>query len=75
MIVMRFMCNNDHFSPLSLPIVLHEFPLNYSQRISLYDGEGNFIERQHVDRFGDFVNLEEVDDDDVEMRLFAQSLS
>ena len=41
----------------------------------MYDGEVNFIARQHVDRFDDFVNLEEVDGDDVEMRLFAQSLS
>ena len=63
------------FTPLALPVVLHDLPQNYAQRISLYDGEGNFTGRQHVDRFDDFVNLEEVDDEDVEMRLFAQSLS
>ena len=41
----------------------------------MYDGDGNFTARKHVDRFEDFVNLEKVDHDDVEMRLFAQSLS
>ena len=63
------------FAPLALPTVLHDLPQNYPQRISLYDGEGNFTASQHVDRFDDFVNLEEVDDDDVEMRLFAQIFS
>ena len=27
------------FSPLRLPVVLHDLPRNYSQRISLFDGE------------------------------------
>ena len=30
---------------------------------------------QHMDRFEDFIDLEEVDYDDAKMRLFAQSLS
>ena len=63
------------FYPLALPVVLHDLPKNYAQIISLYDGEGKFTARQHVDRFDDFIDLEEVDDDDVKMRLFAQSLS
>ena len=62
------------FAPLALPVVLHDLPQNYAQKISFYDGDGNFTARHHVDIFDDFVNLEEVDDDDVEMRLFAQSL-
>ena len=60
------------FSPLALPVVLHDLPQNYAQRISLYDRDGNTA-RQHVDTFDDFIDLEEVDDDDVKMRLFAQS--
>ena len=28
------------FAPLRLPAVLHDLPQNYSQRISLFDGEG-----------------------------------
>ena len=63
------------FSPLALPLVLHKLPMNYAQRIALYHGEGNVLARYHVDKFNDFINLEEVDDEDVKMRLFAQSLS
>ena len=62
------------FSPLAFPTALHDLPLNYAQRITLYDGEGNFSARQHMDRFDDFTDLEEVDYEDVKMRLFAQSL-
>ena len=63
------------FSLLSLPLVLHDLPMNYSQRITLYDREGNVLARYPVDTFDDFIDLEEVDDEDVKMRLFAQSLS
>ena len=63
------------FSQLALPMVLHDLPMNYSQRIALHDREGNSSTRYHVDKFDDFINLEEVDDEDVKMRLFAQSLS
>ena len=63
------------FSPLALPLVLHNLPLNYTQRITLYDREGNVSARYHVDKFDDFINLEEVDNEDVKMRLSAQSLS
>ena len=63
------------FTPLVLPLVLHDLPMNYAQRIALYDREGNVSARYHVDKFDDFIDLEEVDYEDVKMRLFAQSLS
>ena len=63
------------FSPLRLPAILHDLPQNYSQRISLFDGEGGITTKQHVEKFEYFVDLEEVDYVDVKMRLFAQSLS
>ena len=62
------------FAPLALPVVLHDLPHNYSQRITLFDREGNFIEKQHVDRFNDFIDLEEVYYDNSKMSLFTQSL-
>ena len=49
------------FSPLALPAMLHDLPLNYAQRISLYDGEGNVTAKYHVGKFDDFIYLEEVD--------------
>jgi hypothetical protein len=49
-------------------------PQNYSQRIILYDAEGNVSAEKHLDWFNDFVDLEEVDYADAKMRLFAQRL-
>ena len=31
--------------------------------------------RYHVGKFDDFIDMEEVDDEDVKMRMFAQSFS
>jgi hypothetical protein len=50
-------------------------PQNYSQRIRLYDAEGNVSAQRHLDWFNDFIDLEEVDYADEKMRLFVQSLS
>jgi hypothetical protein len=46
-------------------------PENYNQRIKLYDAEGNASTQNHLDWFNDFVDLEEVDHEDVKMRLFV----
>ena len=62
------------FASLALPLVLHDLPMNYAQRIAFYDKEGNVSARYHVDNFDDFINLEEVDDEDIKMRLFTQIL-
>jgi hypothetical protein len=61
------------FTPLILPAQLHDLPQNYSQRIKLYDVEGNVSAQKHLDWFNDFVDLEEVDYADAKMRLFVQS--
>ena len=63
------------FSPHALPAALHDLPKNYAQRVTLFYEEGNFTTQHHVDRFNDFINLEEVDYDDAKMRLFSQILS
>ena len=65
----------SRFPPLHLPSLLHDLPQNYSQRISLFDGEGDITAKKHVAKFEDFIDLEEVDYLDVKMQLFAQSLS
>ena len=65
----------SRFAPLHLLAVLHDLPQNYSQRISLFDGEGGITTKKHVAKFEDFFDLEEVDYVDVKMRLFSQSLS
>jgi hypothetical protein len=63
------------FSPLSLPTQLHDLPLGYSQRIRTYGAERDVSSHQHIIRFNDFCDLEEVDHEDSKMRLFSQSLT
>ena len=48
------------FTPLVLPTQLHDLPLGYSQRIRTYGVEGDVSTQQHVIRFNDFCDLEEV---------------
>jgi len=63
------------FSPLALPAQLHDLSQNYAQRIKSYDVEENASAQKHLDWFKEFVDLEEVDHEDVKLRLFAQILS
>jgi hypothetical protein len=63
------------FAPLILPTQLHDLPQDYNLRIKLYDAKGNISAQKHLDWFNDFVDLEEVDYEDVKMRLFTQSLA
>jgi hypothetical protein len=62
-------------TPLILPAQLHDLPQDYNLRIKLYDAEGNISTKKHLDWFNDFIDLEEVDYEDVKMRLFTQSLA
>ena len=61
------------YAPLVLPTQLHDLPRAYSQRIRTFGAEGDITARQHLDKFNDFCDLEEVDYEDAKMRLFAQS--
>ena len=63
----------NRYAPLALLGVLNPMPDNYNQRIKQFGVEGDFTAKQRVDWFQDFVDLEEVDEEDVKMRLFAQS--
>ena len=63
------------FSPLVLPPQLHDLPQEYSQRIKTFGVEGDITTQQHLDRFNDFCDLEEVDYEDAKIILFAQSFS
>ena len=60
------------FDPLVLPALLHDLPLGYAQRIRTYDADGKSSAQQHLVKFDDFCELEDVDFDDVKMRLFAK---
>lgn len=61
----------SRFTPLVLPTQLHDLPQGYSQIIRNFDAEGDITTQQHLDRFNDFVDLEEVDHEDAKMILFS----
>ena len=61
------------YAPLVLPTQLHNLPQTYAQRMKSFGNEGDVTTQQHLDRFIDFIDLEEVDHEDALMRLFAQS--
>ena len=63
----------SRYDPLVLPTQLHDLAQGYAQRIRIYDAEGDISAQQHLIKFNDFCELEDVDYDDVKMRLFAKS--
>jgi hypothetical protein len=61
------------YDPLALSSQLHDLPQAYAQRIRTYDAEGDISTQQHLIKFNVFCELEDVDFNDVKMRLFAKS--
>lgn len=54
--------------------MLHTFPNDHPKYLRRIDGENNVTAQNHVQAFEDYLNLFEVDDEDVSIRLFALSL-
>lgn len=62
------------FTPLALPQQLHDMPMDYQSKIPIFDGTPQSVPiQQHIDRMVDFCDLHEIDEEDVTMRLFAQT--
>jgi len=61
------------YAPLALPTVLNDLPSKYTARIPTWGGDEEIIAEENVDRFNDFVDREEIDDEDVKLRLFSQT--
>jgi hypothetical protein len=65
----------DRYKPLYLPPFLHDFPVNYINNLPRFDGENaNIIVEKNIQSLEDFLDLFEVEDDDVYIRMFALSL-
>jgi hypothetical protein len=65
----------DRYKPLDLPPILHDLPVNYINNLPRFDGENEKITAEkHVQNLEDFLDLYEVEDDDVYIRMFALSL-
>jgi hypothetical protein len=63
------------YAPLVLAAPLHAIPQDYQMRLPQFDGTGPLSVEQHVDKMNDYFDLQKVDEADVQMRLFAQSLT
>jgi hypothetical protein len=63
------------YAPLVLAAPLHAMPQDYQTRLPQFDATGPLNTQQHVDKMNDYFDLQEVDEADVQMRLFAQSLT
>lgn len=65
----------DRYKPLMLPPILHDFPDNYHKYLPRFDGEdGKITTQKHIEGFENYLDLFEIDEDDVRIRLFALSL-
>ena len=62
------------FTPIFLPVVLHKLPLGYSTKLRKFYGERGYSAEENMGWFSDWVDLEEVDHDDVKVILFSQTL-
>lgn len=65
----------NRYAPLVLPAQLHVMPQDYQSKIFLFDATGQCTAQQHVNKMTDYFELHEIDESDVEMRLFAQTLT
>jgi hypothetical protein len=65
----------ERYNPLKLPSILHDFPLKHYKYLPRFDGEldGHSTEK-HIQVFEHFIDLFEIEHDDVSMRAFSQSL-
>ena len=65
----------DRYKPLYFPPILHDLPANYTNNLPRFDGEkANITAEKHIQSLEDFLDLFEVEEDDVCIRMFALSL-
>jgi hypothetical protein len=70
-----FSKTQHRYRPLKLPHIIHEFPPRHYEYLPVFDGElGTITVEKHIQGFEHFIDLFEIDHDDVCMRAFSQSL-
>jgi hypothetical protein len=65
----------ERYNPLKFLSILHDFPMKHYKYLPRFDREldGNSTEK-HIQIFEHFIDLFEIEHDDVSMRSFSQSL-
>jgi hypothetical protein len=62
------------YASLVLVSPLHDMPQDYQTRLLQFNSTRPLNAQQHVDKMNDYFDLQELDEADVQMILFAQSL-
>jgi len=65
----------NRYAPLQLPGNPGAMPQDYQSKITYFDGTGSYTTQQHTKKMQDYFENYEIDDDDVRMKIFAQSLT
>ena len=63
------------YAPLVLPANPGAMPQDYQGKITYFDGTGTYTAQQHTKRMEDYFENYEIDDEDVRMKIFVQSLT
>ena len=65
----------NRYMPLHFPQILHDFPAKHYKYLPDFDGESESLTgKKHLQAFEYFLDLFEIEHDDVCMRDFSQSL-
>lgn len=62
------------YNPLVLPAQLAALPQGYQTSIPLYEATGSITASQNIDKMNDYCDRNEIADETIKLRLFAQSL-
>ena len=65
----------NRYAPLQIPANAAALPQDYQTKISYFDSNGPLTAVQHAKRMQDHFETYEIDDDNVKMRMFVQSLT
>ena len=65
----------NHYAPLQLLINPGDMPQDYQRKIAYFDGTSSYTAQQHTKKIMDYFENYEIDDDDVRMKFFVQSLT
>ena len=63
------------FAPLVLPLQLHDLPNDYGQHVKKFNGGDEVTAQHHLVWFDDYCDIENMDHEDIKMRLFALNFS
>ena len=65
----------NRYAPLQLPRNPRAIAQDYQSKITYFDGTGSYIAQQHTKKMQDYFENYEIDDNDVRMKFFVQSLT